>query len=124
MLTFAVARPGYTQHRLGFGGVAFEVEADEAVRWQLWPEFQRHTFDPDQFPLAARVQCCVTLDPTLRRGATRTLATNRPGPSASSSACKSGDTTTVVSVASARRSTVKPRAEIDAVPGKLGSTLT
>jgi hypothetical protein len=60
-----VARPGKTQHRFAFGGVAFEVEADEAVGWQLWPEFEAHTCPLDRYPVLARVQCIVTLDPSL-----------------------------------------------------------
>lgn len=65
MLDLAVARPGHTLHRFAFGGVAFEVEADDAVRWQLWPEFARHMCDANQFPVVARVHCTVSVDPNL-----------------------------------------------------------
>jgi hypothetical protein len=65
MLTFAAARPSYTQHRFAFGGVRFEVEADEALRWQLCPEFGQHACEADAFPLGAQVECCVTVDPSL-----------------------------------------------------------
>jgi hypothetical protein len=68
MLHFAVARPG---QRFAFGGVAFEVEAGAGegvgadVGFDLWPEFEKHICDPDQFPVVARVQCSVTADPSL-----------------------------------------------------------
>jgi hypothetical protein len=65
MLDLDVARPGQTQHRFAFGGVAFEIEADEAVQWQLWPEFERHTCAVDRYPVLARVRSIVTVDPSL-----------------------------------------------------------
>jgi hypothetical protein len=64
MLDLDVARPG-TTHRFAFGGVAFELEVGEGVDWQLWPEFARHTCASDRYPLVARVQCRVTVDPSL-----------------------------------------------------------
>jgi hypothetical protein len=68
MLDLAVARTGHTLHRFAFGGVAFEVESSDCVRWQLWPEFARHVCHADQFPVAARVHCTVSVDPSLGRG--------------------------------------------------------
>jgi len=64
MLDLAVARPGPTRH-FAFGGVAFELEVGGGVDWQLWPEFERHTCAVDRYPVLARVQCVVRVDPSL-----------------------------------------------------------
>lgn len=66
MLDFVAAQPGHTRHAFAFGGVAFAIEAGGGVSWRLWPEFESHLCDPDQFPVVARVTCLVTADPALR----------------------------------------------------------
>jgi hypothetical protein len=77
MLDLDLARPGQTLHRFVFGGVAFEVEAHEAVQWELWPEFERHTCEGDRYPVLARVRCIVRVDPSLPTTGTNGIVVER-----------------------------------------------
>jgi hypothetical protein len=86
MLTFAVARPTPTHHRFAFGGVAFKIEAEADVSWQLSPEFARFApalsvdaWPRDQGTWAGRVACSVFLDPALQGDASYEIDEERNG---------------------------------------------
>lgn len=54
-----------SQHRFGFGGVAFELLLDAAVPFALPAVYERHMVAPAYAPTVADVVCCVRLDPGL-----------------------------------------------------------
>ncbi|HEX7479932.1 MAG TPA: hypothetical protein VF331_19170 [Polyangiales bacterium] len=54
--------PRTTRHRFAFGGVAFEILADEGVQWALPAAYQRYVHAVSEGPVVADVFCSVVLD--------------------------------------------------------------
>jgi hypothetical protein len=63
----AALRARTNRHRFAFGGVAFEVLADEGVRWDLPRSVTRLQRDTANMPVVADVVCSIAVDRT--RGA-------------------------------------------------------
>lgn len=51
-----------SQHRFGFGGVAFELLVDAGVSFAVPRAYERHMVAPAHAPTLADVVCCVRLD--------------------------------------------------------------